>query len=968
MRNYVFILLFLLSIIDLKGQTQECRVLGLNENILQDYGIQSSFGGGENRIVKLYYLVYSDGLGFGGVDAARVNDIHEALNNYFLGTGISFYYAPCETEFIPNQDLHNSNDICDFINPTRHTDGIDIHVKGDGNSYWAQSSWQPGDEILISGMQGETPAALSSSIAHEMGHCLGLFHTHQGTCFAIYEDCFGNEAAYGDPLTNDFVSDTPPDPGELYNNTCIYNPNGEICDDNNGHLYHPLTNNFMSYFKYFCRNSFTPGQITRMYYTMLPEVIYNGSPANCGCDNLEIFSTFELNQNSTYRSIIIKPNGTLILNNANFKFVDEIVIEFGGKLIVDGATLTSCQNNLKWKGIKAWGNPFSGQTHAVELKNGAIIENAEIGINTSNIVNGGLFGPQFDLSGAKVTVESNSIIRNCDIGINFGPYGYSGPYFSWNDASYIQNSIFADCNIGVKLRSNLGVDILNSDFLGISTSGVEIINSQVEVSGCEFEGTTGVFFGATWPSLLGSTIKVNNFLTSVEGVLLDAQGNATEHSIGGNLFASGNGISAYGQSTFNIQNNEFGDNYVSLSTWFTGDDNNLVTDNSFNLHIYGSSVYGPNNNEYNNNCFENGITADIELNDGASIFDQQGDFENAAGNCFTKTVSSFITGIDAESFTYFIKTGTLPQSCKYPIGGIWDLGNSSDEEPLNCGFGFWGNIPPRYRNCVIPSTLTDKKAMEIALKAEIQRIKGDPNISPLVKKWLIARYERCLKRLIGKIVEDIIKTPNTGREDAVSYLSTQELFSHRIMAYSLMIEAGDYPSAEVYLNGLATNRNAESDFVTAQNIYLDYLQQGTSYVLNAQDTTLLGNIAREENELSGYARTIYYEMTGNKIKLSMPHLPLSGSRPVSQENYELSKVLLYPNPVDDLQFTLIVAEEFIRDKCTMQISDVTGNMIMNNTLNTENTLVDVSSLRSGIYFVKVSNQQQILFTGKLIRL
>lgn len=691
---------------------------------------------------------------------------------------------------------------------------------------------------------------------------------------------------------------------------------------------------------------------------------------NCQAENGLLVSTNTiLSSNLTYENITISNNATLTIpSGVKIQILNKIVVEYGSKLIIDGGIVSGCPDCPKWKGIQAIGNPFTGQTYAVELKNGGIVENAEIGINTSNIVNGGIFGPQFDLSGAKVTVEGNSILRNCDIGINFGPYGYSGPFFSWEDASFIHNSTFADCNIGVKLRSNLGVDILNSDFLGISTSGVEIINSQVEVSGCEFEGTTGVFFGATWPSLLGSNIKVNSFFTSVEGVLIDGQGNATEHTIGGNLFASGNGVVAAGQSSFNIQNNEFGDNHVGIGTDNTGDDGNMITDNNFNLNAYGSSVHGFNNTEYLNNCFVNGSFADIEINNESSIFVFQGDDQDAAGNCFTKTVPSFITGINTEVFTYFVKTATLPASCKYPNGGIWDLGNSSDEEPLNCGFGFWGNFPPRYRNCVIPSTMADKKVMELAIKAEIQRIKGDPNISPLVKKWLIARYERCLKRLIGKIVEDIIKTPNSGRQDAIIYLSTQELFSHRIMAYSLLIESGDYTSAEVYLNGLATNRNAESDFVTAQNIYLDYLQQGTSYVLNAQDTSLIGNIAREKNELSGYARTIYYEMTGKKIKLTMPHLPLSGSRPVSQENFELPKVLLYPNPVDDNQVTLEVPVKFIHDKCTMQITDVTGNMVMNNTLNTESTPIDITALRPGMYFVKVSDQKQILFTGKLIRL
>ena len=134
--------------------------------------------------------------------------------------------------------------------------------------------------------------------------------------------------------------------------------------------------------------------------------------------------------------------------------------------------------------------------------------------------------------------------------------------------------------------------------------------------------------------------------------------------------------------------------------------------------------------------------------------------------------------------------------------------------------------------------------MEQALKAEIARLKNDTTISPLLKKWLIARYERCLKKLIGLIALEIVKTDGDGREHAITYLSNQELFSHKIMAYSLIAESGDYTRAENYLTTLPTSSTGESDFVAAQYLFLDFITQGKVFVLTNQQKSSLEDIAR----------------------------------------------------------------------------------------------------------------------------
>lgn len=967
MRNFFFILLITFTINNLFSQEEQCGLVNYNSGMAQDYGIPSNFEGG-SAVVKVYFLVYADNNGNGGVDANRVALVFARLNNYYAGTGISFYYSPCETQFIRSTSLHQSTDICDFVDPNRHTDGIDIHVKGDLTNFIGIASNIPGDEYLVGGRRTDgTPAALSSTIAHEMGHCLGLFHTHHGTCPEFGDDCFGNPIIGGNATTGDFVTDTPRDPRGTNNITCDFN-NDPVCAMGS---FNPLTNNIMSYYTHTCRTNFTMGQIARIMMTMLPEVIYSGNTEEtCSCVDLVITTNTELITNESYNSIRIMNNSVLTIKS-NINVFDNVIVEVGSKLILDGGKLSNCINTQSWKGIKAWGNPFWGQTYAVELKNGAVIENAEIGINTSNIVAGGMFGSAFDLSGAKVTVD-NSTIKNCGTGVNFGPFGYSGTWFSWEDDSHFINSTFENCEIGVKLTSNLGVDFQNVNFIGNNTyTGIESVNSKISVSDCDFEGANGINFSATWPNLVGSEISNNNFLNEYEGLLWDAQGNATEHSIIGNLFGSSTGVLGFGQSFFNIQSNDFTGG-SGVFTWYSGDDYNLVTDNGFNGNDYGVSAWGRNNVEFLTNCFDNIVTVNIEMYDNASIFDLQGDSDLAASNCFTKQVPTFLTGAGSDYFTYFVKTGTIPQSCRHPgFAGNFGLDYSPDEVSLlTCGTGVWGSLPPRYRNCVIPATLQERKQMELALKAEIERLKNDPNISPLLKKWLIARYERCLKKLIGLIALEIVKTTGDGREQAITYLSNQALFSHKIMAYGLIAESGDYSRAASYLNAIPTVSSGESEFVQSQNLFLNYITQGENFVLTNQQKTSLKAIAKSENEWSGFARTIYYVLTGEKIKIDLPHLIPANPRSRVETNAENSIVIQsYPNPVSNGEQHIVnIQAENGNTQYQISLFDMMGKEVISKKAKNGENALDLNTFNKGIFILEVTTDGKQIYSNKLIKL
>jgi hypothetical protein len=219
--------------------------------------------------VKVHIIREDDGSG--GMSPGKVIPGIDTLNAFFSQTNMQFSLCSGPT-FIDNSDfyvlpydlatqsydpvasemvLYNEPDMVNifvvdsFIHPTAWLLGI-------GTSPWADLRL-----VLI-----HQDFFDSDVLAHEMGHFMGLYHTH--------EDAHGDGQEYVNgsncQSAGDFLCDTPADPNllEYTDEFCQYT--GTLTDPL-GDAYQPQVENIMSYSG--CLLTFSPNQILRMNYFLL---------------------------------------------------------------------------------------------------------------------------------------------------------------------------------------------------------------------------------------------------------------------------------------------------------------------------------------------------------------------------------------------------------------------------------------------------------------------------------------------------------------------------------------------------------------------------------------------------------------------------------------------------------------------------------------------------------------------------
>lgn len=226
-----------------------------------------------DKEIKIYVHVLQN------IDGSGVHVIEEeaqkvltSLQQYFNGTGLSFTCAGVEAHnyLTEKLDLSTVKSGDKIFSLNRHNDGIDIYIPASAviNILYSESG-------LSEGLNGGSIISIFSvgnTVAHEMGHSLGLFHTHKGTCTrhnSSWASSDGGTPEFADgsngATAGDGIADTPADP-KLWDDNGNYSGGTGVRDAHN-QTYSPDPYNLMSYSSKKCR--FSQGQIERMHYNLV---------------------------------------------------------------------------------------------------------------------------------------------------------------------------------------------------------------------------------------------------------------------------------------------------------------------------------------------------------------------------------------------------------------------------------------------------------------------------------------------------------------------------------------------------------------------------------------------------------------------------------------------------------------------------------------------------------------------------
>ena len=387
-----------------------------------------------------------------------------------------------------------------------------------------------------------------------------------------------------------------------------------------------------------------------------------------------------------------------------------LIVRPGGRLVVDGGTLTNACSGELWEGICIVGDRTKRQTPAnqgvVELKNGAVIENARNAIRTGAPdegwhTTGGIvyadsvtfrnnrrsaeFLSYADTTGSGAIRGNLSRFNRCSFTVD------SSNLFAANGTAFAAHVTLWDVNAvkfsGCSFSSTMNGKAIYTIDGGFSVNAYCSMPSTgaVERSSCgcpaayarrsTFSGFTTAIAAGTTGSQYAVTVDNADFAANGCGVSVSGNGHATvtrcdfdlQNSVRFALDATG--IYLKNCSGYKVEENTFrrarfrpADLRYGIRVANSGDDDNTLYRNTFSNMTYATYITGDNGSASSGlqcscNTF-NGGQYDLYLASGSLVSPWQGSQSKGANNTFTSTSTSSIRQAGTQFLTYFHSPGT----------------------------------------------------------------------------------------------------------------------------------------------------------------------------------------------------------------------------------------------------------------------------------------------------------------------
>ncbi len=149
-----------------------------------------------------------------------------------------------------------------------------------------------------------------------------------------------------------------------------------------------------------------------------------------------------------------------------------------------------------------------------------------------------------------------------------------------------------------------------------------------------------------------------------------------------------------------------------------------------------------------------------------------------------------------------------------------------------------------------------------------------------------------------------------------------------------------------------------------QNVYLDYLDSMSNYILTTTNKSLIYNAGLRSHPLAGFARTVYHTITGEKIPVTLTHM--NGNPNIRAKEVVKQDISIFPNPTENGVFNIELASFTEGDEIIGLVYNMYGQVIQSNPLTQKQTQIEIPNVPSGLYLVQIMVNSNITYSGKLI--
>lgn len=549
----------------------------------------------------------------------------------------------------------------------------------------------------------------------------------------------------------------------------------------------------------------------------------------------------------------------------------------------------------------------------------------------------------------------------------------------------IANCTFNNYSTALKFVRTQNQEIVQSNFQGKinfvqPTIGIDNFESSILVhNDNDFsDNNYGILSHGTFPLAAGMQIGLkdtphNTFTGNFRAIECNGNDSPIGVDIFNNLINSETNVAGtilIGVNSCLLENNTFVGAQSAFVSASSGDNFNTYNCNRYlNNLLQDNAIIGDNRNSvFLQNDFLSPMVNNGNINLYNAVVNTQGEIANPASNCFTQPGSvDLTTDAMTQNFNYFYYVDEMVlceepssngnynpliglltgQNCFDGIGTTnisggggtnHNLnGNGGNSSTTNAGSEGFNLIPINTAYCkqCITSNISSWANLIIVNGGDNPYTENDESGESDNSN----QYEEHLHQWVNYGLYQAML--NDDLDFAETILIDLKKWRWQIRLYGIYILKKEFANASVLLNSLPELTLDQEYFKKVQLINLKRLQ---SIDISTNEKELLHTIGTSTEPTSGYARSLYFSLTGNHLPFDVP-IPESRINNRYKNISDLIEFQLFPNPA---QTVLNIKQVNL---VSGSLYDLNGNQITSVDFNQNEQQIDISKLKSGVYIM-----------------